>query len=102
MTILISDKSDTRWLEIKKRNCTYKLLSAIPFSKEKRYNLERWGETTLSAWREVQKIPQQDSSRSYFKRDGLLGWKELLLNGIKTKTAIKMLCYFNIIINIIF
>lgn len=57
MTVWISDRSDTGWLEIEKTNFSRVPLSAIPFHEEKSCNSRsgRWTMTTLLAWKEVQR-----------------------------------------------
>lgn len=57
MTVWVSDRSDTIWVEIEKTKCSCVPLSAIPFCEEESWNssLERRTMNTLLARREVQR-----------------------------------------------
>lgn len=56
LTISISDRVDTRWLEIEKSVCTPMPLSNTPFAEDKALEetFGQWSKTTLIEWREVQ------------------------------------------------
>lgn len=58
MVVWITDKTDTRWLEIGKIACSSVPLSVVPFTKIKDTDesLSRWSKATLKAWREVQRL----------------------------------------------
>ena len=57
LTIWISDRVETRWLDIEKSICISMPLSAVPFTEDKASegSLGRWSETTVAVWREVQR-----------------------------------------------